>query len=92
MCHTCTDIEQLKKRVASLEHENAEVLRLFTELKAGPARKNIYSVKEAAMILGKSAYTVSEWCRNGKLAASRTGTDGMYFITSDTITNFTRKQ
>lgn len=92
MCQTCTEIENLKKSVSELQKEMAEVLRLFIELKNGPTRKTIYNVKEAAALLGKSAYTVSEWCRQGRLPASRSGKEGMYFITSDTITNFTRKQ
>jgi excisionase family DNA binding protein len=92
MCHTCIEIENLKKQVASIRQELTETVRLFIELKEGPTRKTIYSVKEAAAMLGKSAYTVSEWCRQGKLAASRSGKEGMYFITSDTISNFTRKQ
>lgn len=43
-----------------------------------------YTVKEAAEMLGKSAGTIRQYIRDGKLKAQKVG--NTYYVTDDTLT------
>lgn len=87
MCTVCEQFDKLNRRVTALEDQNGKYLRLFTQLET-ITPKPVYSVKEAAALVGMSAYTLSEWCRIGKFPSKRHG-NGRYFITAASIKNFT---
>lgn len=41
------------------------------ELRRQRAVQDYYSTEEAASVLGKAEFTVREWCRNGRIQASK---------------------
>ena len=56
----------LSQRFDRIETALAELVRQRTV-------KDWYSTEEAGQILGKSEYTVREWCRNGRINAEKKG-------------------
>jgi Helix-turn-helix domain len=59
---------------------------------AQQAPRTFYSVDEVATILGKSAYTVREWCRNGQVTAikraERRGAGTLWSISAEEVARY----
>jgi hypothetical protein len=55
-----------------------------------PETRTSYTVEEVARALGKSAYTVREWCREGRVSATkrseRRGGAELWAISADELT------
>lgn len=58
----------LRDQVGALAGVLAEIKAL---LSGPPAERKAYSVEEVARMLGKSDYTVREWCRQARVNASK---------------------
>src|SRR6185437_1294661 len=56
------------ERLARLEEKLDRLLQLVIDQRT---IKDWYTVEEAAKILGKAAYTVREWCRDGRVHARK---------------------
>lgn len=64
MIPTMTTLEAVLERLGRIEEALGTLLREKTV-------KDRYSTSEVAKLLGKSDYTVREWCRQGRVAASK---------------------
>lgn len=56
---------------ASIEERLERVEGLLRQLVEREAVREHYSIEELAALLGRSEYTVREWCRHGRLAARK---------------------
>lgn len=60
---------------ADLHAQLAEVRAMLAEIHGLLVRpqekRDSYTVEEVAVILGKTSYTVREWCRHGRVNASK---------------------
>jgi hypothetical protein len=88
-----------KNEAASLERIEAtlaQMMALLNELVAVSRRsivtKSAYSPAEVAAILGKRPYTVREWCRLGRINATKRswgrGNEGEWEITHKELERF----
>jgi len=66
--------EALRQLLDQQNRVEAKVDRLISLAEEGKYIKESYSTSEAAELLGKSGYTVREWCRQGRINAYRRGT------------------
>jgi len=69
-----TDIppEDLGAQLADMRGLLVQLLDLLTgRAEAPPAPRVGYTVEEAASLMGRSPYTVREWCRHGRIHASK---------------------
>jgi excisionase family DNA binding protein len=57
---------QVLERLDKVDATLAELVRQRTV-------KNWYTTEEVAKILGRSEYTLREWCRHGRIAADKRG-------------------
>ena len=59
----------------SIDSQLAEMHKILVQIKglltAPPETRSNYSVEEVAAMLSKSAFTVREWCRNGRINATK---------------------
>ena len=85
MCSVCEQMTEYRKRLEALETKYTEVLE---NLKVGVGIIVTYSTKEAAPLIKRSAYTVSELCRKGKIKAGREGDEGEWIITANAINEY----
>lgn len=53
-----------------------------------PSTERVYTVTEAAKVLGCSPDAVRRWCRLGRLASYKVGPTGMYRIRVEDIRAF----
>lgn len=73
-----------------------ELGAVYSELRAKPsgppAARDSYSTGEVAGMLGKSEYTTREWCRHGRINASkreeRRGGSAIWSISASEVTRF----
>ena len=72
-----TAVDELAAVLRRLEQRLAGVEELLAEFRATLAErrrsKQSYTTAEAAELLGKRPYTVREWCRYGRVLASKAG-------------------
>ena len=61
-------MNQKLERIESLQQELVAMLGSLIERKP---EKEFYSTAEVAEILGKAEFTVREWARNGRIAATK---------------------
>lgn len=85
MCEICQNIENLQKTVKDLEERFEKIER---NLSKGAYEKESYTVKEFAELIGRSAYTVSEMCRSGKVKAKQLTKSGNYIIPKQSVLDF----
>ena len=79
---------------AAINHMDAKLTAVHAELKAKPAgplsSRVSYSVEEVAAMLSKTPYTVREWCREGRINATkrteRRGGAELWGIPADEVT------
>jgi hypothetical protein len=62
------DTGDLMRQLAEIQATLAAVL---AKLEHPPERRNGYTVEEVAALLGKTPYTVREWCRWGRVHATK---------------------
>jgi hypothetical protein len=64
-----TEPEEITTEVLTRLERIEEALLLLVEERS--AKDRFYSTEEAAALLGKAAYTVREWCRQGRVHAEK---------------------
>jgi len=64
-------LESLERIEAVLAHIMKMLDELLTSSRRSAATKQAYSPAEAAAILGKRPYTTREWCRLGRINATK---------------------
>lgn len=58
----------------TVEERLARIESLLAQLVEREVVKDHYDIEELARIVGKSEYTVREWCRQGRIKADKQGT------------------
>ena len=58
----------LEARLTGIESMLAQIHESLTDPKAG---REWYTVEEAASLIGRRPYTVREWCREGRINATK---------------------
>jgi len=61
--------EFLKRLLEILRKDREEIDRKLERLASRPAERDSYTVQELAVMAGRSAFRVREWCRRGRLNA-----------------------
>lgn len=80
-------------RLTTIETRLASMEAMLKQLLKAPATDRAsYSVEEVAEMLGKAPFTVREWCRDGRINASkraekRGGTE-MWSISAQEVTRY----
>lgn len=84
-------LEELSSRFEAIELNLEKLLSRFD----GAHDKEWYTVTEAAEAMGRAPYTVREWCRLGRLHASKAlsgrGIDGEWRIGRDELQRWRRE-
>jgi excisionase family DNA binding protein len=78
------------------ESQFAELRTMLIEIRglisSPTVPRESYSVEEAAALLGRGTYTVREWCRNGRINATKRaekrGGAALWSISADEIRRF----
>jgi excisionase family DNA binding protein len=81
---------------SSIKEIDAKLTAVQAELRAEPPvtadSREWYSVDEVAKLLGKSRYTVREWCRHGQInavkRAERRGCSALWSISAKEIARY----
>ena len=70
--------EAILHRLESIEHQQAEILSVLRRVQLSVEDrapiKASYTPVEVADLLGKRPFTVREWCRNGRINATKRST------------------
>jgi hypothetical protein len=70
--------EAIIHRLDTIERQQVEIVSLLKQIQLSVGRraplKQCYTPVEVADILGKRSYTVREWCRNGRVNATKRST------------------
>jgi hypothetical protein len=84
-------LERLSTRCEAIESTLDELLGRFD----GQQGREYYTVNEAAEAMGRAPYTVREWCRLGRLNASKAlsgrGIDGEWRISKEEMQRWRRE-
>lgn len=84
-------LEELSSRCEAIESTLGELLSRFD----GQPARDYYTVTEAAEAMGRAPYTVREWCRLGRLNASKAlsgrGIDGEWRISNEEMQRWRRE-
>jgi len=71
---------------------NAVLAQLQTKPAGPPVARQWYSVDEVAAMLGRSSFTVREWCRNGQVHAAkkaeRRGGAALWAISAEEVARY----
>jgi len=86
-------ITQIQTTLADVKHELAAINARLNSKNAPPIfPRREYSVDEIAEILGKSSYTVREWCRLGHINATkraeRRGAAALWSISAEELDRY----
>jgi excisionase family DNA binding protein len=65
---TTFELSGLEARLTGIETMLAQIHESLTDPKAG---REWFTVEEAASLMGRKPYTVREWCREGRINATK---------------------
>jgi Helix-turn-helix domain len=69
---TATDLTSLREMMTVMSAQIAEVRALLLDQRS---TKELYTTAEVAEIVGKTDYSVREWCRLGRVRAEKRASD-----------------
>jgi len=89
-------VSMLSDMSATLHEMKATLMTIQEDMKVSPGNppdpRESYSVQEAAELLQKNEYTIREWCRLGRINASkreeRRGGSAIWSISADEVTRY----
>lgn len=81
----------LREMIVDVQGSIAQLRAMLAAPQQPSEARTAYSVEEVATLLGKSTYTVREWCRHGQInatkrSADRRGGAGLWSISSAELT------